>query len=53
MTAAWSVSLLYQHRVDRDVPIDDVAGTVKDLIPSGKVAHFGQSEAGVEDTRRA
>ena len=47
------VDLLYQHRVDPDVPIEDVAGTVKDLIDEGKVHHFGLSEAGVEIIRRA
>src|SRR6266542_4000076 len=47
------IDLLYQHRVDPDVPIEDVAGTVKDLIAAGKVAHFGLSEAGVEVIRRA
>jgi aryl-alcohol dehydrogenase-like predicted oxidoreductase len=43
-----TIDLLYQHRVDPDVPIEDVAGTVKDLIRQGKVKHFGLSEAGVE-----
>jgi aryl-alcohol dehydrogenase-like predicted oxidoreductase len=47
------IDLLYQHRVDPDVPIEDVAGTVKELIEAGKVAHFGLSEAGVEVIRRA
>lgn len=47
------IDLLYQHRVDPDVPIEDVAGTVKDLIRSGKVRHFGLSEAGVQTIRRA
>ena len=47
------IDLLYQHRVDPDVPIEDVAGTVKDLIREGKVAHFGLSEAGVQTIRRA
>jgi aryl-alcohol dehydrogenase-like predicted oxidoreductase len=47
------VDLLYQHRVDPDVPIEDVAGTVKDLIDEGKVHHFGLSEAGVDIIRRA
>lgn len=47
------IDLFYQHRVDPDVPIEDVAGTVKDLIQEGKVRHFGLSEAGVEDIRRA
>jgi aryl-alcohol dehydrogenase-like predicted oxidoreductase len=45
--------LLYQHRVDPDVPIEDVAGAVKDLIREGKVKHFGLSEAGVQTIRRA
>ncbi|WP_123920493.1 aldo/keto reductase [Georgenia muralis] len=48
-----SIDLLYQHRVDPDVPIEDVAGTVKDLIADGKVKHFGLSEAGVSTIRRA
>lgn len=47
------IDLLYQHRVDPEVPIEDVAGTVKDLIAAGKVAHFGLSEAGVQVIRRA
>jgi aryl-alcohol dehydrogenase-like predicted oxidoreductase len=47
------IDLLYQHRVDPDVPIEDVAGTVKDLIKEGKVKHFGLSEAGVNVIRRA
>jgi aryl-alcohol dehydrogenase-like predicted oxidoreductase len=47
------IDLLYQHRVDPDVPIEDVAGTVKDLIQEGKVRHFGLSEAGVGTIRRA
>jgi aryl-alcohol dehydrogenase-like predicted oxidoreductase len=47
------VDLLYQHRVDPDVPIEDVAGAVKELIEEGKVRHFGLSEAGVETIRRA
>jgi aryl-alcohol dehydrogenase-like predicted oxidoreductase len=47
------IDLLYQHRVDPDVPIEDVAGTVKDLIREGKVKHFGLSEAGVHTIRRA
>jgi aryl-alcohol dehydrogenase-like predicted oxidoreductase len=47
------IDLLYQHRVDPDVPIEDVAGTIKDLIGAGKVGHFGLSEAGVEVIRRA
>jgi len=48
-----SIDLLYQHRVDPSVPIEDVAGTVKELIDAGKVAHFGLSEAGVDVIRRA
>src|SRR5580692_9914330 len=48
-----SIDLLYQHRVDPNVPIEDVAGTVKDLIQAGKVKHFGLSEAGVQTIRRA
>jgi aryl-alcohol dehydrogenase-like predicted oxidoreductase len=48
-----AVDLYYQHRVDPEVPIEDVAGTVKDLIAEGKVKHFGLSEAGVETIRRA
>jgi aryl-alcohol dehydrogenase-like predicted oxidoreductase len=48
-----AIDLFYQHRVDPDVPIEDVAGTVKDLINEGKVKHFGLSEAGVQTTRRA
>ena len=47
------VDLYYQHRVDPTVPIEDVAGTVKDLIQQGKVKHFGMSEAGVKTIRRA
>jgi aryl-alcohol dehydrogenase-like predicted oxidoreductase len=47
------IDLLYQHRVDPDVPMEDVAGTVKDLIREGKVKHFGLSEAGVKSIRRA
>ena len=47
------IDLLYQHRVDTDVPIEDVAGTVKQLIEEGKVKHFGLSEAGVQTIRRA
>jgi aryl-alcohol dehydrogenase-like predicted oxidoreductase len=47
------IDLLYQHRVDPDVPIEDVAGTVKALIDAGKVRHFGLSEAGVGTIRRA
>jgi aryl-alcohol dehydrogenase-like predicted oxidoreductase len=48
-----TIDLLYQHRVDPDVPIEDVAGTVKELIKAGKVKHFGLSEAGVQTIRRA
>ena len=48
-----TIDLLYQHRVDPDVPMEDVAGTVKDLINQGKVKHFGMSEAGVQSIRRA
>jgi aryl-alcohol dehydrogenase-like predicted oxidoreductase len=48
-----AVDLLYQHRVDPEVPIEDVAGTVKELIQEGKVRHFGLSEAGVDTIRRA
>ena len=47
------IDLLYQHRVDPAVPIEDVAGTVKDLIAEGKVKHFGLSEAGVQTIRKA
>jgi aryl-alcohol dehydrogenase-like predicted oxidoreductase len=47
------IDLFYQHRVDPDVPIEDVAGAVKDLISAGKVKHFGLSEAGVQTIRRA
>src|SRR6202171_6050529 len=47
------IDLFYQHRVDPNVPIDDVAGAVKDLIQQGKVKHFGLSEAGAETIRRA
>lgn len=47
------IDLFYQHRVDPNVPIDDVAGAVKDLIQQGKVRHFGLSEAGVKTIRRA
>jgi len=47
------IDLFYQHRVDPDVPIEDVAGVVKDLIQQGKVKHFGLSEAGVKTIRRA
>ncbi|HTT58375.1 MAG TPA: aldo/keto reductase, partial [Opitutaceae bacterium] len=48
-----TIDLLYQHRVDPDVPIEEVAGAVKDLIRQGKVKHFGLSEAGVKTIRRA
>jgi aryl-alcohol dehydrogenase-like predicted oxidoreductase len=48
-----AIDLFYQHRVDPDVPIEDVAGAVKDLIHEGKVKHFGLSEAGVQTIRRA
>jgi aryl-alcohol dehydrogenase-like predicted oxidoreductase len=48
-----AIDLFYQHRVDPDVPIEDVAGAVKDLIRAGKVKHFGLSEAGVKTIRRA
>ncbi len=47
------IDLLYQHRVDPNVPVEEVAGTVKDLIAQGKVKHFGMSEAGAESIRRA
>jgi len=47
------IDLFYQHRVDPKVPMEDVAGTVKDLIKEGKVKHFGMSEAGVESIRKA
>ncbi len=47
------IDLYYQHRVDPNIPIEDVAGTIKDLIQEGKVKHFGLSEAGVESIRRA
>ena len=47
------IDLIYQHRVDPEVPIEDVAGTVKDLIQTGKVKHFGLSEAGANTIRRA
>jgi aryl-alcohol dehydrogenase-like predicted oxidoreductase len=47
------IDLLYQHRVDPDVPIEDVAGAVKELIAEGKVKHFGLSEAGIQTIRRA
>src|SRR5450432_3919286 len=48
-----AIDLFYQHRVDPDVPIEDVAGTVKELIQAGKVKHFGLSEAGAQTIRRA
>ncbi len=48
-----TIDLFYQHRVDPDVPIEDVAGTIKDLIKEGKVKHFGLSEAGADVIRRA
>src|ERR1700684_746755 len=48
-----AIDLFYQHRVDPDVPIEDVAGAVKDLIQAGKVKYFGLSEAGAETVRRA
>jgi len=48
-----TIDLLYQHRVDPEVPIEDVAGTVKELIQAGKVRHFGMSEAGAKTIRRA
>src|SRR5947199_3159174 len=48
-----SIDLLYQHRVDPKVPIEEVAGAVKELIAAGKVKHFGLSEAGVQTIRRA
>jgi aryl-alcohol dehydrogenase-like predicted oxidoreductase len=48
-----TIDLLYQHRVDPEVPIEDVAGTVRELIEAGKVKHFGLSEAGVQTIRRA
>ena len=48
-----TIDLLYQHRIDPAVPIEDVAGTVKELIDAGKVRHFGMSEAGVRNIRRA
>src|SRR5258706_5185942 len=47
------IDLFYQHRVDPSVPMEDLAGTVKDLIREGKVKHFGLSEAGVQSIRRA
>src|SRR5450432_4132952 len=48
-----AIDLFYQHRVDPEVPIEDVAGAVKELIQAGKVKHFGLSEAGVQSIRRA
>src|SRR5262249_15613774 len=48
-----AIDLFYQHRVDPDVPVEDMAGAVKDLIREGKVKHFGLSEAGVQTIRRA
>jgi aryl-alcohol dehydrogenase-like predicted oxidoreductase len=48
-----AIDLFYQHRVDPEVPIEDVAGTVKELVRAGKVRHFGLSEAGVQTIRRA
>ncbi|MDQ1674685.1 MAG: hypothetical protein QOC98_3247, partial [Frankiaceae bacterium] len=48
-----SIDLLYQHRVDPEVPIEEVAGVVKELIEAGKVRHFGMSEAGADTIRRA
>jgi len=48
-----AIDLFYQHRVDPEVPIEDVAGTVRDLIQEGKVKHFGLSEAGIQTIRRA
>lgn len=48
-----AIDLFYQHRVDPTVPIEDVAGTVKDLVVEGKVRHFGLSEAGLQTLRRA
>lgn len=47
------IDLLYQHRVDRNVPIEDVVGTVSDLVKEGKVRFFGLSEAGIANIRRA
>jgi aryl-alcohol dehydrogenase-like predicted oxidoreductase len=51
--AAYAIDLYYQHRVDPSVPIEDVAGTVEDLIQAGKAQHFGRSAAGVQTIRRA
>src|SRR5258705_3203968 len=48
-----AIDLFYQHRVDPDVPIEEVAGAVKELIQAGKVRHFGLSEAAVQTIRRA
>ena len=48
-----AIDLFYQHRVDPSIPIEEVAGTVKDLIKEGKVKHFGMSEAGIESIRKA
>jgi len=48
-----TIDLLYQHRIDPNVPIEEVAGTVKELVAAGKVKHFGLSEAGVQNIRRA
>jgi len=48
-----TIDLFYQHRVDPNVPIEEVAGAVKDLIQQGKVAHFGMSEAAAQTIRRA
>jgi aryl-alcohol dehydrogenase-like predicted oxidoreductase len=48
-----AIDLFYQHRVDLNVPMEDVAGAVKDLIDEGKVKHFGLSEAGAQSIRRA
>src|SRR5882724_5466236 len=48
-----AIDLLYQHRVDPNVPIEDVAGAVKELVAQGKVKHFGMSEPGVQTLRRA
>lgn len=47
------IDLFYQHRVDPEIPVEDVAGTVKDLIAEGKVKHFGMSEAGLQSIRKA
>lgn len=53
MQQSFKIDLLYQHRVDPNVPMEDVAGTVKELIEEGKVKHFGLSEAGVQSIRKA